>query len=82
MMSRKIRLLIAIVLVEGGLAGLWWYMLQPDPATGRTNFINADGPAQVSQTMGTAMGVVLGFAVFLYFIASAADRRRAAAKRP
>ena len=74
-MSRLVRMLIAIVLVEGALAYLWWYLLQPDE-TGRTNFVNADGPAQVGQIMGTAMGAVLGFAIFLYFVASAADRKR------
>lgn len=83
-MSRLVRLILAIALVESMLAGLWWYMLQPDPMTGRTNFIDpAAGPAEVSQMMGTAMGVVLGAAIFLFIVASAADRRKAAiARRP
>lgn len=80
-MPRTIRLVLGIVLIESMLAGLWWSMLQPDE-TGRTHFIDASGPAQTGEIMGTAMGVVLGFAIFLFFIASAADRKRAAAKRP
>jgi hypothetical protein len=79
-MPRVVRLLIGIIVVEGALGWLWWHLLQPD-ATGRTHFLNADGPAEVSRIMGGAMGAVLGFALFLFFIASAADRRRKA-KRP
>jgi hypothetical protein len=74
-MSRRVRLLLGIVLVESMLAGLW-YMLQPDER-GRTQFLSPDGPAEVGRIMGTAMGAMLGLAIFLYFIASAADRRRA-----
>lgn len=76
-MSRRVRLLLGIVLVEPMLAGLWWYMLQPDER-GRTQFLSPDGPAEVGRIMGTAMGAMLGLAIFLYFIASAADRRSAA----
>lgn len=77
-MSRLARLIVGLVVVEGALAYLWWQMLQPD-VTGRTHFIDANGPVEVGRTMGMAMGAILGFAVFLFIIGTAADRKKAAA---
>ena len=77
-MSRLIRLIVGLTIVEGTLAYLWWQMLQPD-VLGRTHFINADGPVEVSRIMGGAMGAIAGFAIFSYFVFGAARKKKAAA---
>lgn len=76
-MNRLVRMIVAIVLVEGLLAGLWWYLLQPDPATGRIAYDPVTGPAKLGEIMGTAMGAALGFAIFLHVIGTVAARKKA-----
>ncbi|UVC18687.1 hypothetical protein [Mesorhizobium onobrychidis] len=72
-MSKKERLILAVVIVEAALAGLWWYLASygmdnPDRVT-------ADFQQVVGQTMGTAMGALLGVGVVLFFVAARNDRK-------
>jgi hypothetical protein len=74
-MSRKLRLVIAFVIIEGGLASLWWYLARygmenPDRVT-------ADFQQTVGQTMGTAMGALAGLCVVMFFVAARNDRKAA-----
>lgn len=74
-MSRKVRLVLVLVIVEAALAGLWWYLARfgldnPDRVT-------ADFQTVLGQTMGMAMGGLLGLGVLLFFMAARADRKAA-----
>jgi hypothetical protein len=74
-MSKKARLILAMVIIEAALAGLWWYlarfgMANPDRVT-------ADFQQVVGQTLGTAMGALLGLGVLLFFVAARNDRKAA-----
>ena len=67
------------MVVEAVLAGIWWYlagygMANPDRVT-------ADFQQVVGQTMGMAMGGLLGLGVILFFVAARNDRK-AAQKAP
>lgn len=77
-MSKKVRLILAMVIIEGALAGLWWYlarygMANPDRVTG-------DFQTVVGQTMGTAMGGLLGLGLILFVAAARSDRKAAQQK--
>ncbi|MCV3208945.1 hypothetical protein OHD62_25295 [Mesorhizobium sp. YC-39] len=77
-MSKKERLILAVVIVEAALAGLWWYLASygmdnPDRVT-------ADFQQVIGQTMGTAMGAFLGLGVILFFVAARSDRKAEASK--
>jgi hypothetical protein len=72
-MSKKARLILVMVIIEAVLAGIWWYlarfgMANPDRVT-------ADFQAVVGQTMGMAMGGLLGIGVVLFFVAARNDRK-------
>lgn len=72
-MSKRGRLALAMVIVEAALAGLWWNLIRygmdnPDRVT-------ADFQQVIGQTMGTAMGALLGLGVLLYFVAARSDRK-------
>ena len=74
-MSKKARLILMMVIIEAVLAGIWWYlarfgMANPDRVT-------ADFQAVVGQTMGMAMGGLLGIGVILFFVAARNDRKAA-----
>ncbi|MER9939860.1 MULTISPECIES: hypothetical protein [unclassified Mesorhizobium] len=74
-MSKKARLVLAMVIIEAGLAGIWWYlarfgMANPDRVT-------ADFQAVVGQTMGMAMGGLLGIGFILFLVAARNDRNAA-----
>lgn len=74
-MSKKARLILVMVIVEAGLAGLWWYlahygMANPDRVT-------SDFQAVLGQTMGMAMGGLLGVGFILFFVAARNDRQAA-----
>jgi hypothetical protein len=72
-MSRVKRTILALVLLELFLAGLWYYLASSrgaGPDTGRV----------LGETMGTAMGVVLGLSPLLYLLARSNDRKAAAKK--
>ncbi|MER8827032.1 hypothetical protein NKH73_13530 [Mesorhizobium sp. M0938] len=77
-MSKKERLILAMVIVEAALAGLWWYlasygMANPDRVT-------ADFQQVIGQTMGIAMGGLLGLGIVLFFVAARNDRKATAGK--
>ena len=77
-MSKKARLILAMVIIEGALAGIWWYLARygaanPDRVTG-------DFQAVVGQTMGTAMGGLLGLGLILFVVAARNDRKAAQEK--
>ncbi|WP_095087172.1 hypothetical protein [Mesorhizobium sophorae] len=74
-MSKKARLILAMVIIEAVLAGIWWYlarfgMANPDRVT-------ADFQAVIGQTMGMAMGGLLGLGFILFFVAARNDRKAA-----
>ena len=74
-MSYKARVLMIVVVIEAALAGIWWYlarygMANPDRAT-------SDFQAVVGQTMGMAMGGLLGIGFILFFVAARNDRKAA-----
>lgn len=74
-MSKKARLILVMVIIEAVLAGTWWYlarfgMANPDRVT-------ADFQAVVGQTMGMAMGGLLGIGVILFVVAARNDRKAA-----
>lgn len=60
-MKPSTRVLILFIVVEAGLAGLWWYLLQAlrtgelRPARSLTEAVGT-----VSTTLGSAMGVIAG----------------------
>lgn len=79
-MSKKARVILAIVILEALLAGIWWYlarfgMANPDRVT-------PDFQAVVGQTMGMAMGGLLGLGVVLFFVAARNDRKAVQNKAP
>ena len=70
-MTRAKRTILALVLLELFLAGLWYYLARAPgagPDTGRV----------LGETMGTAMGVILGLSPLLYLLARSNDRKTAA----
>jgi hypothetical protein len=74
-MSKKARLILVMVIIEAVLGGTWWYlarfgMANPDRVT-------TDFQAVVGQTMGMAMGGLLGIGVILFFVAARNDRKAA-----
>jgi hypothetical protein len=72
-MTRTKRTVIALVLLELFLAGLWYYLAR-SPGAG------PDTARVLGQTMGTAMGVILGLSPLLYLLARSNDRKAAAKK--
>ncbi|WP_256751220.1 hypothetical protein [Mesorhizobium sp. Mes31] len=74
-MSKKARLILVMVIIEAVLAGIWWYlarfgMANPDRVT-------ADFQAVVGQTMGMAMGGLLGIGFISFFVAARNDHKAA-----
>ena len=72
-MTRVKRTMLAIVLVEVMLGGIWFYLgamgaTQPERVT-------ADYQATLGSTMGMVMGAFLGFGVLLLFLAAKRDRQ-------
>lgn len=72
-MTYKKRTLLAVIVVELLLAGIWFYLAglgqaQPDRVT-------ADFQTTLGSTMGMVMGAFLGFGVLLYFMAAKRDRQ-------
>lgn len=77
-MSRKARVLIMLVIIEAALAGLWWYLARyglANPDRVAPNFQEV-----VGQTMGMAMGALLGLGFILFFVAARNDRKAAQGK--
>ena len=72
-MTYKTRTILAVILVEGILGGVWFYLAamgqaQPDRVT-------PDFQATLGSTMGMVMGGFLGLGVLLYFVAAKRDRQ-------
>lgn len=72
-MTRAKRTILALVLLELLLAGLWYYLARA-PGAG------PDTARVLGETMGTAMGVILGLSPVLYLLARSNDRKAAAKK--
>ncbi len=73
-MSRKTRLVIALGVVELMLAGIWFWLAGYGAAN--PDQVTADFQSTLGQTMGAAMGAILGFGVLLYFVAARNDAKR------
>lgn len=73
MMSKRMRIVIAFVLIEGLLAGLWWWLAQY--ARANPDRVTADQPVVLGETIGGAMGLVAGLSLVLFFVAWKNDRR-------
>ncbi|MBZ9675955.1 hypothetical protein [Mesorhizobium sp. ES1-1] len=74
-MNKKARLILVMVIIEAVLAGIWWYlarfgMANPDRVT-------SDFQTVVGQTMGMAMGGLLGLGLVLFFVAARNDGKAA-----
>lgn len=74
-MSKKTRLIATMVIIEAVLAGIWWYLAR----FGMTNpdRVTPDFQAVVGQTMGMAMGGLLGIGFILFLVAARNDRKAA-----
>ncbi|GLS38431.1 hypothetical protein GCM10010869_40260 [Mesorhizobium tianshanense] len=72
-MSRKERVILVTVIVEAALAGFWWYLASYGMAN--PDHVTADFQQVVGQTMGTAMGALLGVGIILFFVAARNDRK-------
>jgi peptidoglycan/LPS O-acetylase OafA/YrhL len=72
-MTRRKRTILALVLLELFLAGLWYYLASAPGAS-------PDSGRVIGETMGIVMGVVLGLAPVLYLLARSNDRKAAAKK--
>jgi len=77
-MSKKARLILVMVIIEAALAGLWWYLARYGMAN--PDRVTAEFQQVVGQTMGMAMGALLGLGVILFFVAARNDRKAAEGK--
>ncbi|CAN7662343.1 hypothetical protein LJR234_005374 [Mesorhizobium amorphae] len=77
-MSKKARLGLVLVIIEAALAGLWMYLARYGMAN--PDRVTAEFQQVVGQTMGMAMGAVLGLGVILFFVAARNDRKAAQGK--
>ena len=71
-MSRRKRVIIAVIVLEV-LLGLGWIWLTNAATSGGSS--NPDAPRVIGQVMGTAMGILLGISPLLYLFARSNDRR-------
>jgi hypothetical protein len=72
-MTYKKRTILAVILVEVILAGIWFYLArmgqeQPDR-------VAPEFQATLGSTMGMAMGGFLGLGVLLFFLAAKRDKQ-------
>jgi hypothetical protein len=74
-MSKKARLMLAMVIIEAFLAGIWWYLARYGMAN--PDRVTADFQVVVGQTMGMAMGGLLGIGFILFLVAARNDRKAA-----
>jgi hypothetical protein len=74
-MSKKARLILVMFIIEAALAGLWWYLARYGMAN--PDRVTADFQQIVGQTMGMAMGALLGLGIILFFVAARNDRKAA-----
>lgn len=73
-MSRRMRTLLAIGIIEVMLAGIWFLLAQKVLA--HPESASPDAQAVIGQTMGAAMGVIAGLALPLYLIARKNDLKK------
>ncbi|MER9297654.1 hypothetical protein NKI38_14345 [Mesorhizobium sp. M0621] len=74
-MSKKARLGLAMVIIEAALAGIWWYLARYGMAN--PDRVTSDFQTVVGQTMGMAMGGLLGIGFILFLVAARNDRKTA-----
>lgn len=74
-MSKKARLILVMVIIEAFLTGIWWYLARYGMAN--PDRVTPDFQAVVGQTMGMAMGGLLGIGLILFLVAARNDRKRA-----
>ncbi|MCW4462240.1 hypothetical protein OK349_11030 [Sphingomonas sp. BT-65] len=74
-MSKKARLILVMVIIEAALAGIWWYLARYGMANPAR--VTSDFQAVLGQTMGMAMGGLLGVVIILFFVAARNDRKAA-----
>ena len=74
-MSKKARLILVMVIIEAALAGIWWYLARYGMAN--PDRVTSDFQAVLGQTMGMAMGGLLGVGIILFFVAARNDRKAA-----
>ncbi|QND63970.1 hypothetical protein HB777_08650 [Mesorhizobium loti] len=79
-MSKKARLILAMIIIEVFLAGIWWYLARYGMAN--PDRVTSDFQAVVGQTMGMAMGGLLGIGFILFLVAARNDRKDAQNKTP
>ncbi|TPM38608.1 hypothetical protein [Mesorhizobium sp. B2-3-4] len=79
-MSRKKRVLIVFVVIEAALAGIWWWLARYGMAN--PDRVTSDFQAVVGQTLGAAMGGLLGIGLILFLAAARNDRKAAQASTP
>jgi hypothetical protein len=77
-MSKKARLILAMVIIEAFLAGIWWYLARYGLAN--PDRVTSDFQAVVGQTMGMAMGGLLGIGLIMFIVAARNDRKAAQSK--
>ncbi|MFC3323952.1 hypothetical protein [Mesorhizobium cantuariense] len=77
-MSKKARLILAMVVIEAFLAGIWWYLARHGMAN--PDRVTSDFQAVVGQTMGMAMGGLLSIGFVLFLVAARNDRKAAQSK--
>ena len=78
-MSKKARLVLVLVIIEAALAGLWLYLARYGMAN--PDRVTAEFQQVVGETMGMAMGALLGLGVILFFVAARNDSKAAQDKR-
>lgn len=71
-MSRRKRVLLAIVLVELVLAGIWFMLTM----VAADSSIQPNAERTIGETMGMAMGGLLGLGFILYLMAAKADNAK------
>lgn len=69
-MTRKTRVILAIVAVEILLAGIWYFLT----VAAADNSSQPDAARTIGEAMGIAMGGLLGLGFILYLMAAKADR--------
>ncbi|CAN7498285.1 hypothetical protein [Mesorhizobium sp. LjNodule214] len=74
-MSKKARLVLVLVIIEAALAGLWLYLARYGMAN--PDRVTAEFQQVVGETMGMAMGALLGLGVILFVVAARNDSKAA-----
>jgi len=77
-MSKRKRTIIAIIVIELLLAGLWYYLHNE---LAMSESATKDSAEVLGRTMGGAMGLILGLSPLLYLLARSNDRKDAEKRR-